>query len=123
MQLYTDRPNLARESREMLPGTLDMPSRVDVSPCVAAFVPDQCDCVCERERCYRAWPSRVDVGSRCCCVDEAGQGCMGIICAQAGSRLAAVLNRVRQACVWRFLPPAPPTLHCNSPVAAGGEGP
>lgn len=45
---------------------------------------------------------------------------MGIICAQAGSRLAAVLNRVRQ--VWRFLPPAPPTLHCNSPVAAGGEG-
>lgn len=38
MQLYTDRPNLARESREMLPGTLDMPSRVDVGPGVAAWM-------------------------------------------------------------------------------------
>lgn len=30
LQLYSDKPGLARESREMLPGTLDMPSPVEV---------------------------------------------------------------------------------------------
>lgn len=31
MQLCTDRPSLARESKEMLPGTLDMPSHAEAS--------------------------------------------------------------------------------------------